>query len=216
MGTRIVRIIVEPSDKETREKLNLLDQADKDEVERMVDLKSRVVVSNSNKSNNSCRKRKVNPGTMSGRTDEPSPIPKRCKGGAPMKDDAKPTSTATKVKNVKRGSVAAWLQSCVLKASTPVRGTNNVSSVPGEVSVERVGPEVASTSKDAQSNVSSESKNSSDGFDSTESWFMLNVNSFCDVQGENMDATDAKGGSATGLDSDSSSFLRIIDDYSTK
>ena len=55
-GYKVARIIVEPSDKEAREKLNSIDQADKDEAERMAELKSRVDLVNCNKPVNSCRK----------------------------------------------------------------------------------------------------------------------------------------------------------------
>ena len=136
-GYKVSRIIVEASDKETRDRLDDLDKGDKKKVNMMLNLKSRVeqLSQRTNLSNN-YRQSKRTRQVMSDKA-EVSSLMKGSKCEIPKKSHAvNDGGKARNVKEAKEGDnvLVKWLKN--VKSSTPIR-PNDAAKV---VSVERVRP----------------------------------------------------------------------------
>ena len=162
-GYKVARISVEPSVKEAKAKLVEIDRLDQGEVDAMNALKLRVAqLSHSNLSLN-CRKRPL--GRMDGQ-DVISPIPKKTKKGPSVE--------------VKNSAVSTWLLTGKPQSSTPVKPLDKGESVPSDHEGSVIGLDCVS--QDMGSQLASDSAEVKDELDSTESWFLTNVNSYCEAQ----------------------------------
>ena len=118
-GYKFARIAIEPSKKETKERLDEMDKVDQGEADAMSALKIRVEQL-TNTLNSNCRKRKAR--AMDKRGYELSPIVKRSKVDA----EKSVAEEATKVSDEKndvasdKSAVLRWLKAGSVKSSTPV------------------------------------------------------------------------------------------------
>ena len=196
-GYKVARISVEPSVKEAKAKLDEIDKIDQGEVDAMNALKTRLAqLSTANKTLN-CRKRSL--GKMDGQS-EISPIAKKSKKG-PSSD------------------VRSWLLTGKPHSSTPVKSEGKSVAGPDVIDGSSVG--LAYESLEVSTQHASDPDVCNDELDSTESWFLTNVNSYCEAQGsvqaDGMNATaDVIGASTTengkvdeicSIESTTSSFL---------
>ena len=200
-GYTIARIIVEPKDWEAKKGLEIADSISKCESEAMQRLRDKTRVTPPSNLSDNCRKR-----IMSFAGDaEPSPIPKRSKqdvrassGSGSARGRGKRSLGSGKMKvSDKSKSVITWLLANKGKSSsTPIKddskksSTSEVNVKPCEpstagVAVERTGCSSnsgysADISGSAGSVYSCAENPSVDGFESTGSWFKLNVDSYCE------------------------------------
>ena len=231
-GYKVARIATEPSKKEAREKLDEMDKVDQGEADTMFALKTRVEKLTKTLNSN-CRKRKAR--AMDRRGNELSPIVKKSKGDAKESVESEATKACDDMASNK-SAVLRWLKAGSVKASTPVRSSSEgkSSSKPCEVNSDLSGESVevaneslkqleASEVGEVSQNVQEvESANPSSDhnlseFDSTKSWFLTNVNSYCaSIIEEDSENVMVEEKEVESIGSTTSSFMMIIDDYCEK
>ena len=137
--------------------------------------------------------------------DEFSPIVKRCKKGLPV-------NVAGSVKS-DQSAVVSWIMTGTIKSSTPVRSAEAQKSLPrldkvndsavSDRSCEAGAVIVNLDAKGSTSELSQPSSNQ-DEFDSTKSWYLENVNSYCESlvrDGATVNESKVEGEAAVDVDS---------------